>query len=307
MELPEWLRNRQGATSVVALATMCLLLAMGGLLASVALTKEPRAATAAATSCNTSGSNGHVIVGPCGYDKGNFSLIEAGSTTPTLGNGDKVVICHRTGSRSNPYVQIPPDVNGVVSGHYSEHPGPVFPATGSDGKWGDIIPPFIYKGQRYQMNWDNSPQGQAIYNSSRDRGAGHGCEIPASGPPGTTTSGTTTGHTTTGQTTTGHTTTQVTTTVHTTTTTGTTTLPGSATTGPSVSVPGQTTTGPNVTVPGQTTTGPTKTVPGKTTTTPAKSKPKPTTKKPPAKPPVKVPPKPKGPKVPAPPVQGFTR
>src|SRR5687767_6292146 len=57
----------------------------------------------------------------------------------------RITICHRTASQTNPYVVISPSKMSIVkeAGHDS-HEGPVFPAEGADGKWGDIIPPFAY-------------------------------------------------------------------------------------------------------------------------------------------------------------------
>lgn len=97
--------------------------------------------------------------------------------------GSHVTICHRTGSHSNPYVQISPDVSGVFHGHYSQHnENAIFPNTAADGKWGDIIPPFTYRGTAYAgLNWTD--QGQAIWNN--------GCQAPSGGAT-TTTGGTTT-------------------------------------------------------------------------------------------------------------------
>jgi hypothetical protein len=93
-----------------------------------------------------------------------------------------VTICHRTGSRHNPYVVISPSTAGVYHGHYSQHnEQAVFPNTASDGKWGDIIPPFQYRGVTYSLNWN--ADGQTIWSN--------GCRPVTSG--GTTsTSGSTT-------------------------------------------------------------------------------------------------------------------
>ena len=94
----------------------------------------------------------------------------------------KVTICHRTASHTNPYVEITVSQNsifnnGIVPNGHGTHTGPIFPNTGPDGKWGDIIPPFDgYPGQNF------TSQGQAIL-------ANH-CKIP--GPPTTTTPPTTT-------------------------------------------------------------------------------------------------------------------
>jgi len=138
-----------------------------------------------------------------------------------------VTICHRTGSHHNPYVVISPSAAGVYHGHYSQHnEHAVFPNTGSDGKWGDIIPPFQYNGATHSLNWN--ADGQAIWTN--------GCETASGG--GTTTAPGSTTVTTSGGTTT-------------------VTTPGATTT---VTTPGGTTT---VTTPGATTTV---TTPGGTTT-----------------------------------------
>ena len=94
-------------------------------------------------------------------------------------NGPKVTICHRRAAVTNPYGPQPITVdqssifnNGIVPNGHGTHTGPIFPATGPDGKWGDIIPPFDgYPGQNF------TAEGQAIL--------ANGCQIP--GPPPTTT------------------------------------------------------------------------------------------------------------------------
>ena len=134
-----------------------------------------------------------------------------------------VTICHRTGSHHNPYVVISPSTAGVYHGHYSQHnEHAVFPNEASDGKWGDIIPPFQYNGVTYSLNWN--ADGQAIWSN--------GCRIVTGGGTSSTT-GTTT--TTTGSTTTTESTTIVTSTGATTTVT----TPGSTVT---VTTPGSTVT-----------------------------------------------------------------
>src|SRR4051794_35440965 len=67
--------------------------------------------------------------------------------------GNKVTICHATGSATNPYVMITPNVNGIISGH------------GAHQDQRDIIPPFDYNSHGTTMhfagqNWDLN--GQAI-------------------------------------------------------------------------------------------------------------------------------------------------
>ena len=59
--------------------------------------------------------------------------------------GFHVTICHRTGSATNPYILISPDVEGVVNGHLDhEQIG--------NGLGGDIIPEFFYNGTYYSKN-----------------------------------------------------------------------------------------------------------------------------------------------------------
>ena len=60
---------------------------------------------------------------------------------------EQVTICHRTNANSNPYVEITPDVAGVLDGH-ADHTGPLWDPTlkAQHIKWGDIIPPFDMNG-----------------------------------------------------------------------------------------------------------------------------------------------------------------
>jgi hypothetical protein len=74
--------------------------------------------------------------------------------------GQHATICHATGSSSNPFVMISPDVSGVFHGHLGHQ----------DAR--DIVPPFTYNGQTYSQNWDSA--GQAIFNA--------GCHAPAAAP-----------------------------------------------------------------------------------------------------------------------------
>jgi hypothetical protein len=75
------------------------------------------------------------------------------------GEEDKVTLCHGTGSNTNPYEKITIDNSGAYNGHYSVHQGSIYPGNG--GSWGDIIPPFTFEENTYQMNWDTA--GQTIY------------------------------------------------------------------------------------------------------------------------------------------------
>lgn len=91
------------------------------------------------------------------------------------GDDNKVTVCHRTNSETNPYVVITIDKAAVFKrGHDTHDEGPVWePGFKAAGKrWGDIIPPFDYYASpkdtektRYDgLNWDAA--GQAIWNNS---------------------------------------------------------------------------------------------------------------------------------------------
>jgi hypothetical protein len=92
-------------------------------------------------------------------------FVSANADTPA---GTHITICHRTGSASNPYVVISPDVEGVINGHLDHE------QTGN-GLGGDIIPTYTYNGVTYSKNLDGS-FGHNI--SGRDVLA-NGCNLPA--------------------------------------------------------------------------------------------------------------------------------
>jgi hypothetical protein len=97
--------------------------------------------------------------------------------------GNKVTICHATGSKTNPYVRISPNANGVVAGHEAHQ----------DQR--DIIPSFHYNDHGTNktfpgQNWNSS--GQAVYNNgckpvsqptvTPGRGGGVNSSVPSSTP-----------------------------------------------------------------------------------------------------------------------------
>jgi hypothetical protein len=66
----------------------------------------------------------------------------------------KIGFCHRTDAVSNPYVYDKTDADSIIKQGHGVHLGPIFPATGINGKWGDIIPPFHYSAGDYPgRNW----------------------------------------------------------------------------------------------------------------------------------------------------------
>ena len=80
----------------------------------------------------------------------------------TPGDPHQITLCHATGSRSNPYVQVTVDVASVLGDHgHGGHTGPVFsPDLDKHVAWGDIIPAFDY-GPGEQYPGMNLADGQA--------------------------------------------------------------------------------------------------------------------------------------------------
>jgi hypothetical protein len=98
------------------------------------------------------------------------ALSRSGNSNPH----NKVTLCHRTGSTSHPYVKITVNANGAIHGH-AKHTGPIFPATGPNGKWGDIIPPFDYNDHgtiKHSSGQNWNAVGQAIFNNNCKLGGG---------------------------------------------------------------------------------------------------------------------------------------
>ena len=108
---------------------------------------------------------GMILVGMVAIVSAGLGVSVAGATKPNPEH--KVTLCHRTASRSNPYVTISPDVASVLhaQGH-DGHNGPIYSdALAKNVKWGDIIPPFDYgPGEQYTgQNWTS--EGQALFDN----------------------------------------------------------------------------------------------------------------------------------------------
>ena len=110
-----------------------------------------------------------------------ISVVSAAGQEPP---NQKVTLCHRTADEKMPYVEITVDENAIANvilgqnGH-ATHTGPIFPDTGPDGKWGDIIPAFNIPPNSFG-GLNNTTQGLAIL--------ANGCQIPTpptSAPPTT--------------------------------------------------------------------------------------------------------------------------
>jgi hypothetical protein len=116
-----------------------------------------------------------------------FTVAALGVSSPAYATSNsnahnKVTICHATGSKTNVFVRISPNANGVVAGH----------AAHQDER--DIIPTFHYNDHGSSMtfpgqNWN--AQGQAIYNNgckpvtstvTPGRGGGVNSSVPISTP-----------------------------------------------------------------------------------------------------------------------------
>jgi hypothetical protein len=118
---------------------------------------------------------------------GILALVAAPSPSAFAANQPKISFCHRTASYSNPYVLDTTDGNSIIKAGHGDHTGPIYPNLGTDGKWGDIIPPFDYDGGHFNgLNW---PEGQAIVEG--------GCDVDITEPPETTTTTAPPGSTTT--------------------------------------------------------------------------------------------------------------
>jgi hypothetical protein len=63
----------------------------------------------------------------------------------------KIAFCHRTAANDNPYVPLETNLHAFFNAGHVDHTGPVWPAVGPDGKWGDIYPPNAYDADG--QNW----------------------------------------------------------------------------------------------------------------------------------------------------------
>jgi hypothetical protein len=95
-------------------------------------------------------------------------------------NSDKVTVCHRLASPTDPYTAATIDIREAAAGSatnpddHSDHSGPVF-TPGMASGWGDIIPPVTDEGSGITLpgyNWDAT--GQAIWNAD--------CNVIAASP-----------------------------------------------------------------------------------------------------------------------------
>jgi len=109
------------------------------------------------------------------------------ASAQSLGPGQKVTICHRTDSESNPYVVNSPAIDSIVKGEgHDRHNGPIWaPGDKANGiEWGDIIPAFgysgisqdIYGGHYPGKNW--TAAGQSIL--------AHHCKVEVESSPSPT-------------------------------------------------------------------------------------------------------------------------
>jgi hypothetical protein len=105
-----------------------------------------------------------VAVLTAGFIAAGPAMVVAQSNNGNSNPGNKVTICHATGSQTNPYEQISPDANGVISGHIG--------ASHQGGK--DIIPPFDYNDQGQTKHF----AGQN-YDASGQATLSNGCVVAA--------------------------------------------------------------------------------------------------------------------------------
>jgi hypothetical protein len=90
-----------------------------------------------------------------------FPLGEAEAATPPS-SPENVSYCDRTSSVITPYVLVTSPVDSIVAEGHGSHTGPVYPAVGPDGNWGDIIPPFDYDNGQQHFAGVDWPEGSDV-------------------------------------------------------------------------------------------------------------------------------------------------
>src|SRR5262245_47841739 len=71
--------------------------------------------------------------------------------------GPTISFCHRTGSTGSPYNFHQGSAGSILDGGHHQHTGPVFSGQHPTGAWGDIVPPFDYRGVHFAgLNWNSA-------------------------------------------------------------------------------------------------------------------------------------------------------
>ena len=107
---------------------------------------------------------GVILAGTFAMLLAGLGVSTAGATQPNPEHEHKVTLCHRTGSYSNPYVEITVDVASVLKtkGHDSHDGRIFFPDIPKHEQWGDIIPPFDFGPGEQYAGQNFGTDGQAI-------------------------------------------------------------------------------------------------------------------------------------------------
>jgi hypothetical protein len=104
---------------------------------------------------------GMIFVGLLAIVLAGLGVPLAGATQPDPEH--KITLCHRTDSRTNPYVTESVDVASALFEGHDGHDGPVFsPDLPEHEKWGDIIPAFDFGPGEQYAGKNLSTAGQAI-------------------------------------------------------------------------------------------------------------------------------------------------
>ena len=112
---------------------------------------------------------GMIFVGLLAIVLAGLGVPIAGATQPNPEH--KITLCHRTASRTNPYVTESVDVASELFAGHDGHNGPVFsPDLPEHEEWGDIIPAFDFGPGEQYAGKNLSTAGQAILDN--------GCVLP---------------------------------------------------------------------------------------------------------------------------------